>query len=262
MNPIATMQPDAPLAPQAGEELGDFEKSIRCFSPRVNAALGTLLEALEYSEDLGWNTWDFAVDLSSLRHLKLSKSELRWLVGKGLIDYAIEVTMPGDADRSFRRPIRPLFCKKTCFVLTSAGAEVARSLAAKSDLGIMAGDRATVFKTKLASVSTGVSPEPIVPKWDRDRQELRVSSIVVKRFKVPAANQEVVLATFEEDRWPARIDDPLPPRGEQSPKRRLQETIKSLNRCQKRSLIRFLGDGSGQGVCWEFYGEFETTRDS
>jgi len=259
---MATAQPDSPLGAPAGDELASFEKSISRFSPRVVVAMGALLEALDYADDLGWDAWDFAVDLSSLQHLKLSKSELRWLVGKGLIDHAVEVTMPGDENRSFRRPNRPLFCKKTCFVLTSAGAETARAIGGNSHPGIVTVNRPTVFETKLSSFSTAISPEPLVPKWDRDRQELRVSAIVVKRFKVPAANQEIVLASFEEEHWPPRIDDPLPPRGEQSPKRRLQETIKSLNRCQKRSLIRFLGDGSGQGVCWEFCGEFQTTRDS
>jgi hypothetical protein len=34
----------------------------------------------------------------------------------------------------------------------------------------------------------------------------------------------------------------------------LQETIKSLNRNQKQLLIRFIGDGSGTGVRWEFCG--------
>jgi hypothetical protein len=93
--------------------------------------------------------------------------------------------------------------------------------------------------------------ETLNPKWDRDRQLLKVGSVVVKQFKVPAANQEVILAAFEEESWPPRIDDPLPPHPDQSSKRRLQVTIKSLNRNQKRQLIRFLGDGSGEGVRWE-----------
>jgi hypothetical protein len=80
---------------------------------------------------------------------------------------------------------------------------------------------------------------------------LRVGEVVVKQFKVPAANQERILAAFEEDGWPIRIDDPLPPAVEQDPKRRLHDTINSLNRNQKRPLIRFIGDGSGQGIRWQ-----------
>ena len=49
-----------------------------------------------------------------------------------------------------------------------------------------------------------------------------------------------------------RIDDPLPPVPEQDPKRRLHDTIKCLNRNHRRKAIRFHGDGTGEGVCWEF----------
>ena len=79
------------------------------------------------------------------------------------------------------------------------------------------------------------------PKWDRDRHELRVGDRIVKRFKRPAVNQETILATFEDDGWPSRIDDPLPTLAEQDPKQRLHDTIKCLNRSQKRHLIHFQG---------------------
>ena len=209
------------------------------------------MESLDYVEDLGGNIWDFAVEISSLRRMKLTNSDLRWLIGRGLMHYAVEITSVGDSERSFRQPVRPLFCKKACFVLTPTGAMLTREIRGRNGTGPRANGRAAVppsWSTRAAV------PEPLVPKWDRDRQELSIGSIVVKRFKVPAVNQELVLAAFEEESWPARIDDPLPPSREQTPKRRLQETIKSLNRNQKRPLIRFLGDGSGQGVRWEICG--------
>ena len=56
------------------------------------------------------------------------------------------------------------------------------------------------------------------PTWDRDRQELRWGDEVVKQFKVPSPNQETILAAFEEEHWPSRIDDPLSPRLDQDPK--------------------------------------------
>jgi hypothetical protein len=94
--------------------------------------------------------------------------------------------------------------------------------------------------------------EATKPEWDQVRQELRVSGMLVKQFKVPAANQEAILATFHEEDWPPRIDDPLVPRGDQDPKRRLHDTINSLNRNQKRPILHFFGDGTGQGVRWEY----------
>ena len=55
---------------------------------------------------------------------------------------------------------------------------------------------------------------------------------------------------FEEESWPPRIDDPLPPHPDLMPKRRLHDTIKSLNRNQKNHVIRFMGDGTGEGIRW------------
>jgi hypothetical protein len=89
------------------------------------------------------------------------------------------------------------------------------------------------------------------PTWDPDRQQLRWGSLVVKQFKLPSPNQELILRVFEEENWPARIDDPLPPRPDIEPKRRLNCAITNLNRNQKSYRIRFMGDGSGQGVCWK-----------
>jgi hypothetical protein len=74
---------------------------------------------------------------------------------------------------------------------------------------------------------------------------------IVKEFKLPALNQETVLTAFQEEGWPPCIDDPLPPAAGIDPKRRLHDTIKNLNRNQKHYLVRFMGNGTGQGVRWE-----------
>jgi hypothetical protein len=77
---------------------------------------------------------------------------------------------------------------------------------------------------------------------------------------VPAENQERILAAFEEEGWPVHIHDPLPPHSDQDSKRRLHNTINSLNRHQKQPLIRFSGNGSGQGIRWEWIPPAGTTR--
>lgn len=228
-----------------------------CCSPRLCAALQEFLKALDYAHDLRANAWDFAIELSWLRRLKLSNSDVRWMVGRGLVSYALETTAPGDVERSFTQPARLIFCKRTCFTLTPKGAALGREICASSGPYPHREDLETVEPPRLTLVAAVKAP---VPKWDRDRQELRVGDVVVKRFRVPAASQEAILAAFEEENWPTRIDDPLPPRSDQSPKRRLQETIKSLNRNQKHALIRFQGDGSAQGVIWEYCGEEGTVR--
>jgi hypothetical protein len=91
----------------------------------------------------------------------------------------------------------------------------------------------------------------LVPTWDPHRQQLRLGDKIVKEFKLPAPNQELILMAFEEEGWPVRIDDPLPPHSDQDPKQRLHSTLNALNRHQKNRLLRFCGDGRGQGIRWE-----------
>ena len=67
---------------------------------------------------------------------------------------------------------------------------------------------------------------------------------------MPAANQEIILAVFQEEDWPAKIDDPLPRSPEIDPQRRLHDTINSLNRNQRQRLVRSGADGLGRGVRW------------
>jgi hypothetical protein len=60
----------------------------------------------------------------------------------------------------------------------------------------------------------------------------------------------MILEVFQEEHWPPRIDDPLPPKPGIEPQRRLHDTINSLNRNQRHRLIRFFADGLGKGVRW------------
>jgi hypothetical protein len=93
---------------------------------------------------------------------------------------------------------------------------------------------------------------PEVPRWDSETRTLSVGERIVKRFRVPSRNQETVLAAFEEEGWPRRIDDPLPYRTGLKAKYRLHFTIGRLNHSKREQVIRFFGDGTGEGVCWKF----------
>ncbi|MGA2254440.1 MAG: hypothetical protein ABSG53_07255, partial [Thermoguttaceae bacterium] len=64
-------------------------------------------------------------------------------------------------------------------------------------------------------------------------------------------NQEAILAAFQEERWPWRIDDPLRRRGDLDSKVRLNNTVKALNRHRLAMVIWFSCDGSGRGVVWQ-----------
>lgn len=216
---------------------------------RGREGLSLLVEAHRYAADLRRSVWDFAVEIDGLRHTGCTNNEFRWLVCKGYVRHAAETTTRNAARRAFRRGRRAngqVFGQNTCFVLTDEG--LAFAAAALEQWPAKPAD----LRAMRPSIAEHIRlPQAAKPTWDRERQELRLGSIVVKQFKVPAANQERILAAFQEEDWPLRIDDPLPPATDQDSKRRLHDTINSLNRNQKQPLLHFLGDGTGQGIRWE-----------
>jgi hypothetical protein len=97
------------------------------------------------------------------------------------------------------------------------------------------------------------------PTWIAALRELRAGQTLLKKFRSQARTQEVVLAAFEEEGWPRRIDDPIAPRPFVECKHRLRSTIQSLNRFHEEPLLRFRADGSGEGIVWEW--ELQLTRE-
>jgi hypothetical protein len=219
--------------------------------------LAQLAEARAYAQDAGHDVWDFAVEISRLSALGLTPSDLRWLVCKGYVEHAREVTQSGEPGRAFRPAGNLTFCKRSCFVLTErglshvAGAAV-HPLSRNEEDGRVNSPTASAANTGPDGRNDGRSVLPgRKPVWDRERKELRVGRWIVKRFRWRAPNQELLLTVFEEEGWPPRIDDPLPRMPEQDPRRRLRDTIKCLNHNQQNRLIQFHGDGTGEGVLWE-----------
>ncbi|WP_404305666.1 hypothetical protein [Neorhodopirellula lusitana] len=205
---------------------------------KLNEGLEALQEAFKYAHDVGSEPWEFAVSMLRLEQLGFNPSDIRWLTLKGLAEHAREVTVQGDDGRQFRPTGNLSFCEQTCVVLTEAGAAIL--------------DRTT---------ATIAAPAQCYhPDWDGDARRLCFNGTLVKVFKWRAANQEVVLAAFQEEGWPSRIDDPLSPSPELDSKRRLSDTIKCLNRKQVNSIIHFRGDGTGEGIVWEHGTETLFTR--
>jgi hypothetical protein len=223
------------------DRLGSKE-GVPASAARLRAGLGKLRRAYDYAGEVEHDPWDFAVEIQDLHGEGLDNSDFRWLVCKGYVEHAVEVRGSAEDRRAFRPSYGLRFCKRSCFVLTPSGAEFASHTLVPATNGISPGPPLTAPPAEALRSR---------PRWDHNRQELSVGQLVVKRFKVPAPNQEMVLAAFEEEGWPARIDDPIPPQGDIDPRRRLHDTINSLNGCHLHALIRFLGDGSGQGVRWE-----------
>jgi hypothetical protein len=200
------------------------------------AALGLLLEAYDYARQLEKDVWDFAVEIGPLREAGLTNNHLRWLLCLGYAEHGIEQTRLGTVRRQFSRVDNLSLTDGACFVLTEAGAAYARSAAV----------------TSVAQPEAERGDEK--PVWDAARRELRFRGVLVKRFRQPSPSQEAILAAFDEESWPPRIDDPLPPETGQDAKRRLQRTIGNLNRAQENPVLHFQGGGDGQSVQWRACG--------
>jgi len=199
------------------------------------AGLQQLHSARSYAQELLLEAWDFAVELPSLHSTGLSTSDLRWLICKGYVDHAAEVTAFGTERREFRKLGLLRLSRRTCFVLTDAGLDLLTNKSLQS-----------------SAPADNAPPRSDSPHWDDSKRELRLGDRIVKRFRVPALNQELILAAFQEERWPDYLDDPLPPLPGLDSKRRLHDAIKSLNRHQISPLLRFHGNGRGCGVHWEY----------
>lgn len=214
----------------------------------MRSALALLVEGTTFAGDTGQDAWQFAVDVNDLLAAGLTKNAVRWLVHKQLARHAVETTSArGKSGRRFRSsgnlifPSAVLPLCTTCLVLTEAGLQFARRLEAAS---------AQEPHTLAAGATATTSPLDKRPQWDATARVLWWEGTVVKHFKVPAANQELVLAAFQEEGWPPSIYDPLQPAPGIDAKRRLHDTINRLNRNQRQRLLRFFGNGNGQAIRW------------
>jgi hypothetical protein len=228
---MAIVRPDLPHAAMPADPLH--------VSP---AALRLLLEAYACARDLGCDLWEFAVEIDMLREQSVTNNQLRWLLRKGYIVQAVERPKSHAPQRSFRHVTSPRLEERACFIITASGLAFAG---------------AEQLQQLGANGAPSLASQPV---WDGGLRELRLGEVVVKRFKQPAGNQELILGAFQEEGWPARIDDPLPPAKGQDGKRRLHSTISNLNRRQENSLIHFHGGGNGKSVCWRLLHAASDTR--
>ena len=206
--------------------------------------LQVLQRALQSATDHQRDPWDFSIEISELTNLGIGKHQLRVMVCQGVISHKRETTVTGQNYRSFDPEQDVVLSERSCFVISETGMHQLESTVSRKE-PLM---RKPHFKTKDLAVNDSPNGAPV---WDQKRRELRLGDVIVKRFKWPAGNQEQVLQAFQEEGWPAKIDDPLPPHPNICPKRRLHDTIKCLNRRQINGSLKFRGDGTGQGVLVE-----------
>jgi hypothetical protein len=190
----------------------------------ARAALAQLGKAFAYAQDLNIDPWEFALPLAHLLDFGVDKADLRWLVLNGYVTFR-------DRARRFQPGPNAAVSVDPRFLPTEAGV--------------------------WAAGATGEAAPEIVsfslqqPRWDSEHRILYLGWNIVKRYKRPSPNQDIVLGAFEEEGWPSHIYDPLPPKHEVVRKLRLHATVEWLNRNQEARLMRFRGDGTGDGICWE-----------
>jgi len=229
------------------------------------SAIEQLREAYDAAFGCGKDVWDFSVELSQMQANGVETHVLRTLICKGWIIHRRETTPAQENRRTFEEVDGLALSDQSCFVISKIGYQFAKSTelskqSKESGSATMSSHHSEPAgqnnegNEKFDSNQLGSSSRPhqtVKPIWDRERRELRLGDIVVKRFKWPAENQELVLNAFEDLGWPPRIDDPLLSHPNICPKRRLHDTLKCLNRKQVNELVKFRGDGTGLGVLLE-----------
>jgi hypothetical protein len=75
--------------------------------------------------------------------------------------------------------------------------------------------------------------------------------LIIKQLKQPAPMQRCLLIHMQEVKWAKHAFDPLPKDFDMDPRRRLHDTLKNLTHNQVNKRVRFFGDGTGRGICWE-----------
>ena len=220
---------------------------------RLRLGLAILWRAFLCSQDTGAKLWDLALPVGRLYETGMTSADLRWMVTKSLVEHAEETTGYEDAHRSFRSGNDFFFNNRSSFILTRSGASLAEHVFQEplgSPHGKLPAFESIAFQVK-ANQRGNYRKTPIVkPGWDATRRELTVAGLIVKRFRVPARNQETILDAFEEEGWVEHIRDPLPSTPDIDAPTRLHDAINRLNRCQINPIIRFHGDGKGNGVFW------------
>jgi hypothetical protein len=202
--------------------LVDVSSALR---PAARRALAILLDAFNAAGEGDSHLWDYAIEIAELRAAGVPAAALRVLVKKGYVQHAVEKRQGVGKPRRFGKVGRLRFADKSCFVLTDAGAAAARRLGGE------------------------------VPFYDRDQRELWARGQLVKRYRQRAPDQETILLAFQELGWPRRIDDPLTRHPGKDSTERLGGVVARLNHHQKKPLIRFERDGTGEGIIWRFTDE-------
>jgi len=209
---------------------------------RIEAGLKLLRNAWEMARAVNRDLWEFAIEIGELHAAGLTGADLRWLLCLGYAQHATEEITDGNVTRIFHHLPNLSLPGRTCFILTSKGLQ--------TFAGQLDDTPATPGPSQLLEGGSPPCLFVVKPCWDAALRRLTWKGQPVKEFRIPAENQEALLAQFEKEGWPLRIEDPLQRVEGLDRKARLHDSIKALNRNQVNRLVRFQGDGTTRGVLW------------
>jgi hypothetical protein len=181
--------------------------------------------------------------LRALREQGIAEPVLRWMLFQGHIEHL----SPAPEARAGRAgPVlveSVVLTENSCFALTEDGAVfadrfLAEAFAHEENVIAVAGEMLLLGR--------------LVPAFNSRKRVLSWGRHVLKSFRQPSPNQELLLCAAEEMAWPSWFDDPLPPVPRTSSKVRLHDAIKALNHHQVPYLVHFKGDGTGTRIGWEY----------
>ena len=184
------------------------------------------------------------VPISAFTKFSIRNGLVLWILYQGHIQhYQLQTLADGVA---VMQPVQTLcFSESSAFALTEKGLAFANAFVDEALRSLEDED------VRLSPWEKRLIQGQLLPYYDREYRLFSWGEQILKHFRQPAANQELILLTAEELGWLVWFDDPLPRRSKRNPKRLLHDTIKDLNRCQQTPLIHFKGDGIGMRIGWE-----------
>ena len=221
------------------DQLAVANRSLARVKREITHGLLLLAEASDLAADTNCCAHKFAVKIGQLQRAGIHELHLRWLIEKHYIEHLLDTTVFGEHERSIRPTSSEHFSKRSCFLLTQLGRNFADSVLAPKQNEQLGTDKPLSL--------TGA--QHALPVWDSNTKCLYFRNRIVKRFHRHSPNQELILSAFQEDGWPERLDDPLPPKGNADRSSRLSKTVYSLNGSLDSRPISFFCEDST--VCWE-----------
>ncbi len=185
------------------------------------------------------------VSLSTFHRKGVLDHILLWMWYQGHVDYCQLARPHVHAHSLGTAQSNLLFAPCDSFWLTDHGDAFANIFLSNA----LFPDRDDMFETTWSSLLLG----QLLPSYDHENRIFHWGARLLKWFRQPAENQELVLCGEEELDWPTWMDDPLPRINGKNSKVRVHDTIKDLNRHQQISeLVHFRGDGTGTRIGWQY----------